>query len=106
VCELVDTCGVYSHVEVIYMCYLLSHVACYIVIYIYIYVCVCVVVNVEKNKTKCGLFAERGRRQSGHCRGLLAITLGNSGKIFPARVFPVLPSIVAMGSRQRIFFKK
>jgi hypothetical protein len=65
-----------------------------------------VVVNVEKNKTKCGLFAERGRRQSGHCRGLLAITLGNSGKIFPARVFPVLPSIVAMGSRQRIFFKK
>jgi hypothetical protein len=41
-------------------------------------------VNVEskKNKTKCGLFAERGRRQRGLCRGLLAVTLGNSGKKF------------------------
>jgi hypothetical protein len=36
--ELVDTCGVYEHVDVIYMCYLLLHVD--IVIYIYIYVCV------------------------------------------------------------------
>jgi hypothetical protein len=31
--ELVDTCGVYEHVDVIYMCYLLLHV---ILSYIYI----------------------------------------------------------------------
>jgi hypothetical protein len=34
---------------------------------------------------------------------LCSATLGN---IFPARVFPALPSVVAQGSRQRIFFKK
>jgi hypothetical protein len=28
------------------------------------------------------------------------------GKIFPAWVFPALPSVVARGSRQRIFLKK
>jgi hypothetical protein len=28
------------------------------------------------------------------------------GKIFPARVVPALPSVVARGSRQRIFLKK
>jgi hypothetical protein len=28
------------------------------------------------------------------------------GKIFPARVFLALPSVVARGARQRIFFKK
>jgi hypothetical protein len=37
--ELVDTCGVYEHVDVIYMCYLLLHVILlYIYIYIYIYI--------------------------------------------------------------------
>jgi hypothetical protein len=52
---------VFELVDVIYMCYVLLHV-----IYIYIYVCVCV--NVErKYKTKCGLFAERGRRQRDLC---------------------------------------
>jgi hypothetical protein len=61
--ELMDTCGVYEHVDVIYMCYLLLHV-----ILSYIYMCVCVCVNVEsKKQTKCGLFAERGRRQRGLC---------------------------------------
>jgi hypothetical protein len=34
--ELVDTCGVYDHVDVIYMCYLLLHV-----MLSYIYVCQC-----------------------------------------------------------------
>jgi hypothetical protein len=28
------------------------------------------------------------------------------GRNFPARVFPVLPSVVARGAQQRIFFKK
>jgi hypothetical protein len=65
-----------------------------------------VFVNLERKKTKCGLFAEHGRRQRRLCRELRAITLGNSGKIFPAQVFPALLSVVARGARQRIFFKK
>jgi hypothetical protein len=36
----------------------------------------------------------------------MANTLGKSGKIFPARVFSALPSVVARGARQRIFLKK
>jgi hypothetical protein len=47
--ELVDTCGVYELVDVIYMCYLLLHV---ILSYIYVCVCVCVFVNVERKKIK------------------------------------------------------
>jgi hypothetical protein len=58
------------------MCYLLLHV---ILSYIY----VCVFVNVESKKTKCDLFAERGRRHMSLCQEPHAITLGNSGKNFP-----------------------
>jgi hypothetical protein len=85
-------------------------------------------VNVEskKNKTKCGLFAERGRRQRLLCRDPLATTLGNFGKNFPSsgipsvaersctgrsikKVFlknkkPSLLTAFAPGSRHRIFF--
>jgi hypothetical protein len=60
----------------------------------------------KAKKTKCGLFAERGRRQRGLCRGLLAITLGNSGKNLQARVFPALPSVVARALGTRFFQKK
>jgi hypothetical protein len=89
-------------------------------------------VNVEsknkKNKTKCGLFGERGRRQRVLCRALLANTLGNSGKTFPSsgvpsfaersctgrstkKVFlknkkPSLPTTFARGARHRFFSKK
>jgi hypothetical protein len=73
--ELVDTCGVYELVYVIYMCYL---VAC-----------------------------DRGRRQRRLCRVLPGqLRSATLGKIFPARVFPALPSVVARGARQRIFLKK
>jgi uncharacterized SAM-binding protein YcdF (DUF218 family) len=84
--ELVDTCGVYELVYVIYMCYL---VACYLV-----YVC-------QRGKWREGPSAKAPLLSAPR-----AITLGNSGKNFPARVFPALPSIVARGARQRIFFKK
>jgi hypothetical protein len=82
----------------------------------------------KKIKPKCGLFAERGRRQRGLSRGLLAITLGNSGKDLPssgvpgfaersctgpsAKKFlqknkkPSLPTAFAPRSRHRIFSKK
>jgi uncharacterized membrane protein YozB (DUF420 family) len=65
--ELVDTCGVYELVDVIYMCYLLLHV---ILSYIYMCVCVCVCLSMWKEKNiKWPL-----------CLELLAVTLGNSGK--------------------------
>jgi hypothetical protein len=101
--ELVDTCGVYEcDINV------LSIVACDIVIYIYIYVCVCVFVNVEskKNKTKCGLFAERGCRQRGLCRGHLAITLGNSGKNLHSSGVPSFDERSCTGPSVKKFFKK
>jgi hypothetical protein len=82
----------------------------------------------KKIKPKCGIFGERGRRQRGLSRGLLAITLGNSGKNLPssgvpgfaecsctgrsAKKFfqknkkPSLPTAFAPGSRHMIFFKK
>jgi hypothetical protein len=52
------------------------------------------------------LFAERGRRQSHYAECSWQIRSATLGKIFPARVFPSLPSVVARGARQIIFFKK
>jgi hypothetical protein len=82
----------------------------------------------EKHKTKCGLFAERGRRQRLLCREPMATTLGSSGKNFSSSGVPSFakrsctvrsakivflknkkPSLLtafALGSRHRVFVKK
>jgi hypothetical protein len=65
-----------------------------------------VFVNVErkKNKTKCGLFAERGRRQRGLCRGHLEITLGNSVKNLHSSGVPSFAERSCTGPSAKKFF--
>jgi hypothetical protein len=60
----------------------------------------------KAKKTKCGLFAERGRRQRGLCRVLLAIALGNSGKKFPSSGVPSFVERSCTGRSAQNFFRK
>jgi hypothetical protein len=59
----------------------------------------------EKNKTKCGLFAERGCRQRRLCRVPHAIALGSSGKNFPSSRVPNFTEHSCTGRSAKNFFK-
>jgi hypothetical protein len=58
----------------------------------------------KKNKTKCGLFAERGSRQRSLCQGHLAITLGNYGKNLHSLDVPNFAERSCTGLSAKIFF--
>jgi hypothetical protein len=60
----------------------------------------------KKIKTKCGLFAERGRRQRALCQVLLANTLDNFGKNFPRSGVPSFVERSCTGRSAKNFFKK
>jgi hypothetical protein len=60
----------------------------------------------KAKKTKCGLFAERSRPQRGLCQGLLAITLGNSGKNLPSSGVPSFAERSCTGLSANNFLKK
>jgi hypothetical protein len=59
-----------------------------------------------KNKQNVASLPRGAVGKGAFAEGFCQLRSATLGKIFPARVFPALPSIVARGSRQRIFFKK
>jgi hypothetical protein len=82
------------------MCYVLLHV---ILSYIYIYVCQYGKKKIKQNVASLPRGAV-GKGPFAECS--LQIRSATLGKIFPARVFLALLSVVARGARQRLFFKK
>jgi hypothetical protein len=60
----------------------------------------------NKNKTKCASLPSGAVGKGHYVECSWQIRSATLGKIFPARVFPALPSVVARGARQRILFKK
>jgi hypothetical protein len=66
---------------------------------IYIYVCQC-----GKKKQNVASLPTGAVGKGAFAEGFWQLCSATLGNIFPARVFPALPSVVAQGSRQRIFF--
>jgi hypothetical protein len=64
----------------------------------------CVFVNVERKKQNATSLPRGAVGTGAFAESPMQLRSATLGKIFPGRVFPGLPSVVAQGARQRNFF--
>jgi hypothetical protein len=73
----------------------------YELVCVYIYICQC---GKKKIKHKVDSLPRGAVGKGPFAESSWQLLLATLGKIFPARVFPALPSVIALGAPQRKFF--